>query len=86
MPITPKLIRSLRATFRSCPTAFAGKAPAREAAAAIETHAAYIKGETLATDLTSGDPTSESHSDEVKLGKDRVRIGLTRAGSLLDSR
>ncbi|MGD9894118.1 MAG: DUF5915 domain-containing protein, partial [Dehalococcoidia bacterium] len=57
-----------------------------ETAAAIETHAAYIRGETLATVLEAGDPSGESHTDEVKLGKDRVRIGLTRVGSLLDSR
>jgi isoleucyl-tRNA synthetase len=57
-----------------------------ESAAAIAAHAEYIRGETLATELRPADPSAESHQDEVKLGKDRVRIGLTRVGSLTDSR
>ncbi|MGH2369880.1 MAG: DUF5915 domain-containing protein, partial [Chloroflexota bacterium] len=61
-------------------------AAAAEPAAAIEAHAEYIKGETLAPDLRSGNPTGEAHQAEVRLGKDRVRIGLTRVGSLLDNR
>jgi len=61
-------------------------ADAGESAPALAAHAAYIQGETLATELRPGDPSAESHRGEVRLGKDRVRIGLTRVGSLLDSR
>jgi isoleucyl-tRNA synthetase len=57
-----------------------------EPASAIEAHAEYIKGETLAAELTAGDPSGEAYSDAVKLGKDQIRIGLTRVGSLLDNR
>jgi isoleucyl-tRNA synthetase len=59
---------------------------AGDSTAAIEAHADYIKGETLATELRTGDPSAEAHQTEVRLGRERVRIGLTRVGSLLDTR
>ena len=57
-----------------------------ETAAAIESFADYIRGETLARELTAGDLTAEAHSNEAKVGKGRVMIGLTRVGSLLEER
>jgi len=57
-----------------------------DASEAIATHAGYIKGETLATQMVVGDPSAEAHHSEVRLGAERVRIGLTRVGSLLDAR
>ena len=57
-----------------------------EAAAAIEAHAAYVKAETLAATLSPGDATAEAHQGELRMGKERVAVGITRVGSLLDSR
>lgn len=56
------------------------------AAAAIAAHADYIKGETLAVSLEQGDPTGEAFTDELKAGDARVQIGLSRVGSLVESR
>jgi isoleucyl-tRNA synthetase len=57
-----------------------------ESAAAIAAYADYIRGETLATTLAAGDPSGEAHVEEVRLGRARVGVGLTRVGSLLDNR
>ncbi len=57
-----------------------------EWAEAIEAHAAYIAGETLATEIVAGDPTGEAFSDDIKVGDIGVTIGLSRVGSLLDER
>ncbi len=57
-----------------------------EAAAAIESHADYIRAETLATELVAGDVSREAHTDQVKMGDGVVPIGLSRVGSLLDNR
>ena len=54
--------------------------------AAIEAHSAYIKAETLAIELSAGDVSSQAHTDRVKMGAGVVQIGLSRVGSLLDSR
>ncbi|MFW6074065.1 MAG: isoleucine--tRNA ligase [Chloroflexota bacterium] len=55
-------------------------------AAAIEEHADYIKGETLAEKLTAGDASQEAHTETVKVGDAGVTVGLSRVGSLLDRR
>jgi isoleucyl-tRNA synthetase len=57
-----------------------------EAAAAIAAHADYIKGETLAVSLEQAGPAGEAFTDEVKAGDARVLIGLSRVGSLVESR
>jgi isoleucyl-tRNA synthetase len=55
-------------------------------ASAIESHAGYIKAETLAVSLSAGEVASEAHTDTVKMGEATVQIGLSRVGSLLDDR
>ncbi|HUY99146.1 MAG TPA: isoleucine--tRNA ligase [Thermomicrobiaceae bacterium] len=57
-----------------------------EPADAIARFAPYIKGETLCTELTPGEPESDGlHTEEVKVGSDRVLVGIKRVGSLKDA-
>jgi isoleucyl-tRNA synthetase len=57
-----------------------------EIAQAIESFGDYIKAETLARELVADGAANAAHSEEVKVGKDRVVVGVTRVGSLLDER
>ncbi len=52
-------------------------------AQAIAEHADYIKAETLSEELTAGSPDDSSgFVDEVKVGKLKVNVGITRVGTL----
>jgi isoleucyl-tRNA synthetase len=52
-------------------------------AQAIEEHAEYIKAETLSEELSAGEPNGhDGFADEVKVGKEKVAITITRVGSL----
>jgi isoleucyl-tRNA synthetase len=57
-----------------------------EEAEAIQSHADYIKAETLAAELVPGDAEDCTHHDDVKLGHGVAYVGLTRVGSLLEQR
>ncbi|ACZ37776.1 isoleucine--tRNA ligase [Sphaerobacter thermophilus] len=58
-----------------------------ELAEAIERFADYIKGETLSTDLRPGDPEADGfHREEIKVGKERVAVGITKVGRLAGAR
>jgi isoleucyl-tRNA synthetase len=57
-----------------------------DTAAALQTHAAYIQSETLAREFAAGDASAEAYSEDAKVGKERVAVGLTRVGSLLEER
>ena len=52
----------------------------------LQAHAAYIQSETLAREFTAGEPTAEAYSEDAKVGKERVVVGVTRVGSLLEER
>jgi isoleucyl-tRNA synthetase len=53
---------------------------------AIAAHADYVKGETLAVSLTQASANGATFTDEIKVGDARVKIGLTRVGSLVEMR
>ncbi|HET9016021.1 MAG TPA: isoleucine--tRNA ligase [Thermomicrobiaceae bacterium] len=57
-----------------------------EPAEAIARFAPYIQGETLSTELLAGSPESDGlHTEEVKVGGERVLVGIKRVGSLKET-
>jgi len=57
-----------------------------QVADAIAAHADYVKGETLAVSLEHGSPNGLAFIDEIKVGDAKVKIGLSRVGSLVENR
>ncbi|HEX3722012.1 MAG TPA: DUF5915 domain-containing protein, partial [Nitrolancea sp.] len=54
-----------------------------EAAQAVERFSSYIKGETLSEDLLVGDPANgDTHTEQIKIGAERVLVGIRRVGQL----
>jgi isoleucyl-tRNA synthetase len=49
------------------------------AAEAVEAFARYVQAETLAETLASGDPATMEHQEEIKVGNQRVLVGLSRS-------
>ncbi len=54
-----------------------------DVAESIQRHANYIKGETLSEVLEPGSPSGDGyHSEEIKVGSDRVAVGIRKVGQL----
>jgi isoleucyl-tRNA synthetase len=57
-----------------------------DVAEAVERFANYIKGETLSEELHSGDPALDpTHTEQIKVGPERVLIGIRKVGQLAGS-
>ncbi|HEX7102939.1 MAG TPA: hypothetical protein VF201_09885, partial [Nitrolancea sp.] len=57
-----------------------------EIADAVAQFAGYIKGETLSEELAPGDPSNDgAHTEQIKVGNDRVLVGIRKVGQLAGS-